>query len=123
MEYARLYEMKMVLVVRRDLKLRRGKEIAQGGHAVVGAIKDCKRRLKTRTSWWEDFGQKKVVCQVHSEEELLDLADHAEELGVGHYLVRDAGRTEVAPNTATVLAIGPDLSFLIDIITGHLPLY
>ena len=38
-------------------------------------------------------------------------------------LVRDAGRTQVAAGTATVLAVGPGNAALIDQLTGHLKLY
>lgn len=122
-----LIKMKMVIVVRRDLKMRRGKEIAQAGHAVLGAHNDSMGRWgpigPDNDEWWYECGQKKVVLKAYSEEELLALAEKADAADIGHYLVRDAGRTEVPPNTPTVLAIGPDYEPAIDRITGHLELY
>ncbi len=38
--------MKQVIVIRRDLKMRRGKEIAQGAHASMAWLS---RRVPTRT--------------------------------------------------------------------------
>lgn len=37
-------------------------------------------------------------------------------------LIRDAGRTQIEPNTKTVLAIGPAASSELDPITRHLKL-
>ena len=38
------------------------------------------------------------------------------------YIVHDAGRTQIAAGSQTVLAIGPAPKSEIDQITGHLPL-
>lgn len=120
-------EMKQVIVMRRDLKMRRGKEISQAGHGVLGARDDSMDRWgdigPNMIAPWNENGWKKVTCKVYSEQELVDLAKQAEELNIGHYLVRDAGKTEVKPNTATCLVIGPDNSSYIDRITGELELY
>jgi PTH2 family peptidyl-tRNA hydrolase len=125
-----LDKMKMVIVVRRDLKMRRGKEIAQAGHGVLGALQDSVRRWEIEDSsfenmefWRHKCGQKKITLKSHSEDELVALAEKAEAANLGHYLVRDAGKTEVAPNTATVLVIGPGHESKIDEITGHLEIY
>ena len=42
--------------------------------------------------------------------------------GLVNYQVMDAGRTQVAPGSKTVLAIGPAPVKAIDEITGHLKL-
>ena len=42
--------------------------------------------------------------------------------GIVNYQVMDAGRTQVAPGSKTVLAIGPAPVKTIDEITGHLKL-
>lgn len=120
-------DMKLVIVVRRDLKLGSGKAIAQGAHACEGAVIDAKDRwgiiAMDMIQPWQDEGKKKVVLKVNSEEELLALEKQAAEANIGHYLVRDHGRTEVAPMTPTALAIGPDYDRHIDKITGELELY
>jgi len=114
-------ELKQVIVIRRDLWMRPGKAIAQGAHASLGAVLD-KASAEDINDWIES-GNKKVVCKVGSEVELLELQRHAEAAKLPTYLVRDAGYTEVMPNTPTALAIGPYESNAIDRITSHLELY
>jgi PTH2 family peptidyl-tRNA hydrolase len=38
-------------------------------------------------------------------------------------IIRDAGQTQVAPGTRTVIAIGPAPKSVLDEISGHLKLY
>jgi len=52
----------------------------------------------------------------------LDIEVKAKAAGLPTYLVIDAGRTQVAPNTATVLAVGPASGKLLNKLTGHLKL-
>lgn len=61
--------------------------------------------------------------KVNSEKELLDLADEAENSKLLVSVVRDAGRTQVPSGSRTVLAIGPGLEDVINLVTGHLKLY
>ena len=119
--------MKQVLVIRKDLILSPGKVVAQGAHASMGAYNDAMNRWDAigmdMVRAWEEGGKKKVVCAILSEEALLDLAKECDKANIGHYLVRDAGKTEVGPNTPTALGIGPDFSRHIDKLTGNLRLF
>ena len=56
-------------------------------------------------------------------EEMHHIADLAQGFGVRTESVRDAGHTQLAPGTQTVLCVGPDSTEKIDRITGHLKLY
>lgn len=96
------------VAVRRDLKMRRGKEIAQGIHA-VGALGYAP-------------GCPVVVCQVVDGIALSGLATLASNEGVPYAVTRDAGRTEVPSGTATAIAIGPVERGRIDAL-GKLELY
>ena len=71
---------------------------------------------------WTHGGQKKVAVKAQNLETLHQLQKAAEDLGLVTYLVYDAGHTQVEPNTATVLAIGPGPSDVISQITSHLKL-
>lgn len=124
-------KVKQVIVVRRDLKMRRGKEIAQGSHASIAFItrqlqnsKSKKVTLSKAAEQWIDSGFAKVCVRVDSEEELLQIHNKAKEAGLQCHLIIDSGLTEFdGVSTKTCLAIGPDWSGEIDKITGHLKLY
>ncbi len=91
--------------------------IAQACHASLSAYKKAGIKDKLK---WELTGSKKVVLKCNSEEELLRLNNEARRLP--HYLVRDAGLTQVKPGTITALAIGPASDEEIDKITSELKL-
>lgn len=130
---------KQVLVVRKDLKMRKGKIGAQCGHAAMKAMLDaCSltidgdgRRLVRfeygpSSPWtpWLESGSAKVCVYVESEAELLEVYEKARAAGLVAALVTDSGRTEFGGvPTRTVVAVGPGWVEDIDPITGHLPLY
>ncbi|CAI7763688.1 unnamed protein product [Closterium sp. NIES-53] len=63
----------IVLVVRSDLKMGKGKIGAQCGHATLGLYKRLAKRAPTALQRWDENGQVKVVVKVDSEEELIIL--------------------------------------------------
>ena len=122
---------KQVIVMRHDLKMRRGKQIAQGAHASMSFL--CRRLqeagsvsldgLTDAQRAWLTGAFAKVCCRVDSEEELMQIHDKALEAGLEVHLITDSGRTEFhGQPTRTCLAIGPDEADKIDAITGHLQL-
>lgn len=122
---------KQVIVMRHDLKMRRGKQIAQGAHASISFLT---RRLQqyghtslancsTAEREWLTGSFAKVCCRVDSAEELLEICDKAKAAGLEVHLITDSGKTEFhGEPTDTCLAIGPDDAAKIDTITGHLQL-
>ena len=71
---------------------------------------------------WERHGQAKVVVQVRSEEELEMLQARAMSVGLVARIVHDAGRTQIASGSATVLGVGPGPKTVVDGVTGDLKL-
>ncbi|KAG7483775.1 hypothetical protein MATL_G00041900 [Megalops atlanticus] len=116
-------EFKMTLVVRNDLKMGKGKVAAQCSHAAVSAYKQVQRRNPDLLKQWEYCGQPKVVVKAPDEESMIELLTHAKELGLPVSLIQDAGRTQIAPGSRTVLGVGPGPVDLVDKVTGHLKLY
>ena len=112
--------MKQIIVIRRDLKMRRGKEIVQGCHASIGAIEGLD---PITLDQWKKSGSKKICVQVPSGVILLQLATMSRERGLPYYLVMDSALTEFEQPTITALAIGPDTDTAIDSITKSLELY
>lgn len=115
-------EYKVVVMVRQDLELSRGKMAAQVAHAAVTLALAAKGR---RSKWfqpWMEEGQRKVVVRAKDMAELLELKDKADRRGLLTALITDAGLTEVPPGTTTCLGIGPGPEELMDEVTGHLKL-
>jgi peptidyl-tRNA hydrolase, PTH2 family len=71
---------------------------------------------------WESGGQAKVSVQVKSEDELLMLQAQAMSLGICAKIIHDAGRTQIASGSATVLGVGPGPKSMVDQVTGSLKL-
>jgi PTH2 family peptidyl-tRNA hydrolase len=124
-------EYKQVLVIRKDLKVRKGKMIAQGAHASLRAILGLARRegsnlvipLDERNESWLTGRCKKIAVSVNSEAELLAIYTQATAAGMITALIQDAGLTEFGGvPTYTAVAVGPDRDDRVDIITGSLPL-
>ncbi|TTK47648.1 Peptidyl-tRNA hydrolase 2, mitochondrial [Bagarius yarrelli] len=116
-------ELKLILAVRTDLKMGKGKVAAQCSHAAVSAYKQVQRRNPELLKKWEYYGQPKVVVKVPDEESLMELLYHAKKVGLPVSLIQDAGRTQIAPGSRTVLGVGPGPADLVDGVTGHLKLY
>ena len=113
----------MVVVVRTDLGISKGKMAAQAAHAAVNCALKSKKSAPSNFKKWFDEGQKKVVVKGKNESTLRDLQQHAREVGLVSSLVTDAGLTEVPAGTVTCLGIGPAADFEIDSITGDYPLF
>ena len=64
----------------------------------------------------------KVALQAKSEEELETLQAQALSLGLCARIIHDAGRTQIATGSATVLGIGPAPKDVVNQVTGHLKL-
>lgn len=124
---------KQVILIRKDLKMRRGKEIAQGSHASMEFLVSGLRGAGTASTAltldpaaaaWIEKGMAKVCLRVNSEQELIDLHQKSLALGLKSHLIRDSGRTEFAGvPTLTACAIGPDAAERIDEVTGLLVPY
>lgn len=111
---------KMVIVVRADLKLSKGKTAAQAAHAAVNcAFASKKKDPRTFDKWFAE-GQKKVVLKVQDLKQLYEVKAMADASGLVNSLITDAGRTEIEPGTVTCLGIGPSTDSMLDKITGDL---
>ncbi len=127
---------KQVIVIRRDLRMRRGKEIAQGAHAASAWLAELviqqltpgppadPVQLSAAERAWLQTSFRKVTVKVGSEDELMAVYGQAREAGLLVHLITDRGLTEFGGvPTRTCLAIGPDYDDRIDPVTGDLELY
>jgi PTH2 family peptidyl-tRNA hydrolase len=131
-------ETKMVIIIRKDLNMRKGKFISQAMHGVMGLmfgymdeesssettiIKKFQYLKNSAMGKWLNSGYKKVTLYVNSEKELLEIKNNADRVYIPNHLVSDYGRTEFhGIKTKTCLVLGPDYSDELDQITGHLKL-
>ncbi len=124
---------KQVIVMRKDLGMRKGKMIAQGAHASMAFLtKDnlslinynlYQSVISTVEREWLESSFTKVCVSVNSLNELFDIQSAAFEAKIKCHVITDSGKTEFdSVPTITCLALGPDYSEKIDKITGHLPL-
>lgn len=123
---------KQMLVVRKDLNMRKGKIAAQCAHASMKILLDRGTRVDEKTlcidvtdlneDWL--FGQFKKVCvYVNSESELLEAVEKAKSACIPTALIQDAGHTEFhGVPTYTVAAIGPSSDEELELITGSMKL-
>ena len=131
---------KQVIVVRKDLNMRRGKECAQAAHASMKVFFDRMRQetyehagssegvrwvcdMTPEMETWKQGIFTKIVVSCNSLAELLKLQRQAEDAGIPCAVIEDCGRTEFDNvKTVTCLAVGPASPEKVDAITGHLPL-
>ncbi len=127
-----IMEHKQIIILRKDLNMRKGKLVAQGAHASMGAILALMKRegntltleMDERTEPWLTGRFKKICVYVNTEQELLDLHQQAKAAGMVCSLIQDAGLTEFGGvKTYTAVAIGPDSEDKVDVLTKHLPLF
>ncbi|MFA6857082.1 MAG: aminoacyl-tRNA hydrolase [Treponema sp.] len=130
-------DIKLVIAVRRDLHMTRGKEIAQACHAVVGVLLgesgytyDAEKgelnhvRMDKDALAWLEGGSAKICVKVDSEQALYDLERQAREAGIHSCLIVDDGLTMFhGVKTPTCIVLGPAEAGILDTITGTLPLY
>lgn len=139
-------KVKQIIVVRKDLKVRKGKMVAQGSHASLGAFLKCFKKDEVCTSdnkdynihyslnvsngsyldYWLNGIFTKICLSVESEEELLSLYERikTERPDIPCVLITDCGLTEFdGVPTNTCIGIGPFWSEDIDVYTKELKLY
>ncbi len=124
---------KQVIVVRKDLNMRKGKIAAQVAHASMKVLLDRKTPnlmsglinivLTEAMQHWINNAFTKICVSVNSEDELDTVYQNAIDLGIPAAMIIDSGRTEFnGIPTKTCVAIGPDLVENVDKITAGLPL-
>lgn len=99
---------KMVLVVNMALEMGVGKVSAQVGHGAVGLYRQLMEKQEQygeQLLYWDDYGAKKIVLKGNNDSHLLELEQKATSLRLPSYSVFDAGKTQIAAGSFTVLAI------------------
>lgn len=113
---------KMVLCVNQELGMGKGKIAAQCCHAAVGCYKRASKQCPKGLKAWEMSGCAKIALKCPTQDELELIAAKAIERDIPLYLVEDAGRTQIAAGSRTVLGLGPAPTYVFDEVTSHLKL-
>lgn len=127
-------EPKQTIVVRKDLKMRKGKIAAQVAHASMKVFFD--RMEETEIAWedepqdgyafpvtpemkqWIDGIFTKIVVGCQTEEEIFDLEKKAKTLNIPCAVIVDAGKTEFnGVPTVTCIALGPCKAEIVEELT------
>ena len=127
---------KQVIVIRKDLNMRKGKLAAQAAHAATAAVLHNLARvilfklmykLGVKSSnplfHWVNDSFTKICVSVNSEAELDTIYNLAKERGISAYMIVDKGVTEFnnVP-TITCMSIGPAYNAAFIGVTSYLPL-
>lgn len=133
-------KVKQVIVIRKDLKMRTGKAIAQGSHASLGALLTVFDKMEypdDRVKYTLSFNKDsvldkwlngiftKICVYVNSEKELDELYNNIKSNSpqIPCVLIEDVGLTEFHNvKTKTCIGIGPWWNDEIDKYTKNLPL-
>lgn len=114
-------KLQQVIVMRKDLNMRKGKMIAQACHASTKAI--LENLSDSRVETWLSQAFTKICVSVDSEEELLSVYENAKSFNMICALIEDSGLTEFnGVPTLTCCAIGPATKEELQDITGDLKL-
>ena len=127
---------KLVLILRTDLGMTKGKMAAQASHATLACYTSLLYAFPSATSplpssmsnlppilsRWLSSGQPKIALQCSSEEVIHELQAKAVSVGLCARVIRDAGRTQVEPGSVTCLGVGPGPRGVVDEVTGGLKL-
>lgn len=130
---------KQVIIIRKDLNMRKGKMIAQGSHASMAFLtKEINpvwigKRINayfrtpiieaTEINHWLTNSFRKIVVYVNSVDELREVHEKAISQGLMSHLIEDNGATEFnGVKTLTCCAIGPHWDEKFEGITDSLPL-
>lgn len=105
----------MYFVINHDLKMKPGKIAAQIAHAATqlcytAVTQDKKNPKQALFVTWLQSGQAKIVLKASTLEfeQLKEMA---------HTYIVDAGRTQVEPNTTTVLAWYPTVGYPVEMLS------
>ena len=105
-------------------RLSIGKIAAQCSHAALACYQYLLSNVPKSpvVKRWQSRGEAMVAVQCKSEDELLELQARALSLGLCARVIHDAGRTQIAAGSATVLGVGPGPRSVVDQVTGDLKL-
>ena len=101
-------DLKMYIVVNRDIEMSAGKLGAQTAHSACLVVSYLEQNPTEEYIQWKSSAFAKIVLKAH-EKEMIKMIEkyHEKSEKIFCIPVFDAGRTELQPNTLTTLAFPP----------------
>ncbi|CAE52575.1 hypothetical conserved protein [Fowlpox virus isolate HP-438/Munich] len=84
--------LKMVFVIRDDLKMTKGEIVSQCCHGAISAYEKSKKYSPDYLKRWLKNGQVKETVKVDNENEMMDIRENATAIGVNYYIVQNDKR-------------------------------
>lgn len=119
---------KQVIVMRKDLNMRKGKMCAQAAHASIEVfLKLVKERTKNSITIeinsdmdeWLETGTTKIVVGCNNISDIFDIQKLCKDKKVPYATIEDYGKTEFKGKpTITCIAVGPAKEEIVDSITS-----
>lgn len=121
---------KQVIVVRKDLNMRKGKMCAQVAHASMKVFFDRILQQNDNNSViisdltdnmldWINGAFTKIVVGCDSLEDIHSVKNQCINYNISYAIIEDSGATEFnGAKTITCIAVGPDVADKIDLVTG-----
>lgn len=105
---------KQVIILRKDLKWKKGKLAIHVAHASLEAAFEANKKIVKK---WRKEGAKKVLLKVKNLKEIKEVEKKLKKEKIPYVLIKNAGLTQLKKGTITALAIGPIEEEKIDKIT------
>jgi len=94
-------DIKQVIIIRKDLNMRKGKMCAQASHASLNCVLNIIKKFKSLKNIpddhvfikWMNGNYKKIVVSVETKDDLLEVYDKAINLGLNAVIIKDLGLT------------------------------
>ena len=100
------------VILRKDIHMGKGKFSAQAAHAVVSLIPQ-------KNMQWSFDEQPIEIWTVRGEENLVGIYSKAQKMNINCNLIRDAGKTQIAPGSKTAVGLGPINEATFDILMNE----
>ncbi|RZF45928.1 hypothetical protein LSTR_LSTR008305 [Laodelphax striatellus] len=113
----------IALMINSSLKMGKGKVAAQCGHSVVALMKQTRKVSPHLYEACARGACRMQLYAVDSSDDFKRLKVAANQLSLTNYVVADAGRTQIASGSLTVLGVGPASADVIKQIVAGLPTY
>ena len=129
-----VYQIKQLIIIRKDLGMNKGKLAAQASHASMAAVFSVAQRNEDTlvidynkypvVGEWIKGSFAKIALAVNSETELEECYQLAQEHGFPCAYIEDSGTTVFhGKKTSTCIGVGPAKAHELDALFAHLKLY